>query len=198
MNIIIEHSSLSDEALLKETAAGDETAFRELVRRYQGTIVNLAYRYMNDLTDAEDAAAEIFFKVWKYAARFKGNAKFSTWCYRIGINTCLNVKRKKKTVPYTASLDELRPTEEGEMKTEVADTPRYQPETAVQNSDQAAKVRTALNQLPPQQKMAFTLCWFEGHSYKEIAELMELSVSAVESLLFRAKDNLKKMLQPMK
>jgi RNA polymerase sigma-70 factor (ECF subfamily) len=192
--IMEEQFPINDESLLKKTAGGDETAFRELVQRYQGAMVNLAYRYTNNLSDAEDVAAEIFFRVWKYAAHFKGNAKFSTWCYRIGINTCLNHKRKKNTVPYTASLDECQPTDEGELKREVADTASLQPETAAQDSERTAEVRAALDRLPPQQKMAFTLCWFEERSYKEIAELMELSVSAVESLLFRAKDSLRKKL----
>lgn len=184
---------LSDESLLAASAGGDETAFEELVRRYQGRMIGLACRYTGDHAAGEDLAAEIFLKIWKNAARFKGEASFSTWSYRIAVNTCLNYKRGGAGSG-TVSLDEDIESEDGPVKRELPEPARYQPDQALQDAERAAAVRQALDRLPPQQKTAFVLCWFEERSYREIAEAMQVSVGAVESLLFRAKERLKKFL----
>jgi RNA polymerase sigma-70 factor (ECF subfamily) len=189
------NQQFSDETLIKAVADGDEAAFADLVRRYEQRILNLAYRYVNSAAEAEDIAADVFFKTWKHAADFRRNAKFSTWIYRIAVNTCLNYRRDKAASSFrTDSLDKPVPTEDGELPREIAEPAAYQPEHALQNAERRAAVRRALDALAPQQKIAFMLCHFEGKAYREIAEIMGISVSAVESLLFRAKENIRKAL----
>jgi RNA polymerase sigma-70 factor (ECF subfamily) len=187
----------TDESLLIEVALGDESAFEELVRRYESRVINLAYRYVHDADTAEDMAAEVFFRIWKYASRFRGTAKFSTWCYRIVVNLCLNYRESVKSNPRLECIDETITTQEGEFKRELPEPPIFQPEVALHFNERKLLVRGAIDRLPPQQKMAFILSWFEGYSYKEIAEIMELSVPAVESLLFRAKENIRKTIAPL-
>jgi len=184
----------SDETLLQQASGGDETAFEELVRRYQGGVINLIYRYVHDANDAEDLAAEVFFRIWKYASQFKGKSKFSTWCYRIAVNVCLNHRKAAATRPLFEYIDATINTEEGEWKKEIPEPGHTQPENTAQAGERDASVSAAVNALPPQQRMAFILSWFEGRSYKEIADIMEVSLGAIESLLFRAKENLRKQL----
>lgn len=83
----------TDEFLIERIAAGNESAFEELVQRHQVKVLNLIYYFLNDRWEAEDTAQEVFLKVWKNASKFKGISKFSTWLYRIVINSCLNYKR---------------------------------------------------------------------------------------------------------
>jgi RNA polymerase sigma-70 factor (ECF subfamily) len=189
---------MNDETLLAQAAQGDEAAFAELVGRYQNKIFTLVYRFVPDADAAEDIAAEVFFRVWKYAARFNGDARFSTWCYRIAVNTCLNHRKAGRAAPVIEYLDRIFAGDDGDYTREFPEPPRAQPDVAAQSTERDTLIRQAVAALAPQQRMAFVLSWFEGNSYAEIAAIMELSVPAVESLLFRAKENLKKRLAPLR
>jgi RNA polymerase sigma-70 factor (ECF subfamily) len=176
----------SDLELLALTAAGDQPAFEQLVLRHQGNVFNLAYRFTRNRQDAEDLAQEVFFKVWKYARTFKGRSAFSTWLYRLAVNTCLNYRQKKKIAPESMPL--------------LVD---FAAETAAAGAEIMIRERQnlldkALNVLPARQRMALILANFEDKSYEEIAAVMEVSISAVETLLFRARQNLAVILRPLK
>lgn len=176
----------SDLELLVLTAAGDQAAFEQLVLCYQNKIFNLAYRYSRDRQDSEELAQEVFLKVWKYARTFKGKSAFSTWLYRLAVNTCLNYRQKKKIVP------ELLPL--------LGD---FAAETNSVGAEMIARERQdlldkAMDALPTRQKLALILANFEGRSYEEIAVIMEASIAAVETLLFRARQNLGARLRPLK
>jgi len=176
----------SDLELLALTAAGDQAAFAQLVRSHQSRVLNLIYRFTRDRQDAEDLAQEIFFKVWKNARSFRGRSAFSTWLYRLAVNTCLNYRQKKKNEPEPLPLLgdlEAQTTTAGE---------------AIVNRERKSLLDKALNALPARQKMALILANFEGKSYEEIAVIMEVSISAVETLLFRARQNLAAILKPLK
>lgn len=176
----------SDRELLDLTAAGDQAAFAMLVRRHQSRVLNLAYRFSRDRQDAEDLAQEVFFKVWRHARSFRGQSAFSTWLYRLTVNTCLNFRQRKKTRPeslqLTADLESMAETAAAGLE-------------ARQWQDLLSQAMAAL---PARQKMALILAGFEGKSYEEIAAVMEISVPAVESLLFRARRNLAATLRPLK
>ncbi len=170
-----------DNRLIELVAGGDEQAFEQLVRRYQQAVFNTIYRYTGRQDDVQDLAQEIFIKVWRNAAKFKGKSKFSTWLYRITANHCINYRRKNRR--QHLSLDEL--TEKGRT-----------PESLKVESDPEQRrnvelVRKAVDELPDRQRMALVLAHFEGRSYKEIAEIMGISTSAVESLIFRARSALR-------
>jgi RNA polymerase sigma-70 factor (ECF subfamily) len=175
-----------DVELLALTAAGDQAAFAELVRSHQSRVFNMAYRFSRDRQDAEDLTQEVFLKVWKYAQTFKGKSAFSTWLYRLAVNTCLNDRQKKKIDPEPLPLL-------GEF---AAETNAAGAEIITRERENL--LNKALNGLPVRQKMALILANFEGKSYEEIAAVMEVSVSAVETLLFRARQNLAGILRPLK
>lgn len=176
----------SDPELLALTAAGDQAAFERLVLRHQDKIFNLAYRFSRDRQDSEELAQEVFLKVWKYARTFKGRAAFSTWLYRLAVNTCLNFRQKKKIAPEPLPL----PGDFAGTADEAG--------AAIVARERENALNRALNALPPRQRLAIILANFEGRSYEEIAGLMDVSVAAIETLLFRARQNLAVTLRPLK
>ncbi len=176
----------SDLELLARIAAGDQDAFARLVRCHQGNVFNLAYRFSRDPQDAEELAQEIFFKVWRHARSFKGQAAFGTWLYRLAVNTCLNYRKKKKNRPESLPLLGDLAGASDAAGTEIIAREREK------------ILDQAVNALPVRQKMVLILANFESKSYEEIATIMNISVSAVETLLFRARQNLGKILKSLK
>ncbi|MBD3285199.1 sigma-70 family RNA polymerase sigma factor [candidate division WOR-3 bacterium] len=174
-----------DARLVELTKDGDTDAFEELVKRYQRQVLSTAYRYVGDASAAEDLAQEVFIKVWEKAGAFKGRSRFSTWLYRIVVNHCLNYQDKRKR-RRTVDLDER-----------IADNAEGVQER-IERNRKVQIVRDAVSRLPERQRIALILSRFEGHSYAEIARIMKTSLSSVESLIFRAKDNLKKTLSPLR
>ena len=175
----------ADATLIAAVAAGDANAFEELVRKYERPVLSTAYRYLGDRAAAEDVAQEIFLKVWRRARSFKGKSSFSTWLYRIAVNQCLNLRAKRQR-RRAKPLDER-----------VADA-RPGPAERQEREARSRLVREAVAGLPRKQRMALILSKFEGHSYKEIAHIMGVSLASVESLIFRAKRNLKETLLPLR
>lgn len=173
-----------DLALLHRAAAGDQAAFATLVRRHQDRVFGLAFRFSRDRQDAEDLAQEIFFKVWRHARSFRGDAEFATWLYRLALNTCLNFKQRQGARPTSQPL-------EGDVA--AADLPAGDRLVA---ADRDARLKKALASLPARQRMALALASFSDRSYEEIAAAMGVSVPAVESLLFRSRKRLAAILRP--
>ncbi|OQP56222.1 RNA polymerase sigma factor [Niastella populi] len=178
--------------LIQQLRAGDEQAFKSLVTNYQDLVYNTALGVVQNSEDAEDVAQEVFIQVFRSIDQFKGDARLSTWIYRITTTKALDhirSRKRKKRFAFITSLfgpnDEL-----------VHDPVDFQhPGVALDRKEQAALLFQMINQLPENQKVAFTLHKTEELSYQEIADVMELSVSAVESLLFRARQNLRKLLE---
>jgi RNA polymerase sigma-70 factor (ECF subfamily) len=174
----------TDEHLISLATHGDEQAFERIVSKYQQAVFNTIYRYTGSQDDVQDLAQEIFIKVWRNAAKFKGKSKFSTWLYRIVANHCINYRRRRRQ--QHVSLDEL--TEKGQTPESL----KVQPDWAERK--RAENVRTAVSELPERQRLALVLSQFEDKSYREIAEIMKVSLSSVESLIFRARRTLRKKL----
>ncbi len=178
----------SDAELIQQVAQGDENAFEQLVKKYEHAVFNIIYRHIGNYTDVEDLAQEVFIKVWRHAKSFRGESKFSTWLYRIVVNHCLNYRSKHKQTP--VSLDEMVEKEKIPESLIV--------EVDFERRQKAKIVRRAVDELPERQRIALILSKFEGKSYKEIAQIMGVSLSEVESLIFRAKETLKKKLLLLK
>lgn len=176
-------SEQSDEALLALFAKGDQSAARSLTMRLLPSIYALARRMLNDTAEAEDVAQEAMIKLWKIAPDWRsGDAKISTWLYRISANLCIDQLRKRRTVGL-------------ENAPETADqTPSV--ETVLIANDRATALRLAMNQLPDRQRLALELRHFQELSNPEIAEVLQTSVEAVESLLSRGKRGLASILAP--
>lgn len=182
----VSYTGGSDEELVRAVVSGDETAFEQLVRKYKNAVFNTIYRYIGYYDDVEDIAQEVFIKVWHKAGTFKGRSKFSTWLYRIVVNECLGYRRKHRQTP--VSLDGLA---DAGITPKSLTTDIHSDEKA-----QAKVVRKSIRELPQRQRLALVLSHYDGYSYKEIAEIMKVSVSSVESLIYRAKQSLKEKLAP--
>jgi RNA polymerase sigma-70 factor (ECF subfamily) len=183
---------LNELELIQQLRAGDEQAFKSLVANYQDMVYNTALGIVQNSEDAEDVAQEVFIQVYRSIDQFKGDARLSTWIYRITTTKALDhirSRRRKKRFAFITSL--FGPNDE--LVHEPVDF--QHPGVALDRKEQAALLFRMIEQLPENQKVAFTLHKTEDLSYQEIAEVMKLSVSAVESLLFRARQNLRKLLE---
>lgn len=169
-------------ALARSAQAGDLTAFEELVRRHQRGLFGYLYRMCGNPADAEEMAQQAMVKAWKGLAGFRGASSFKTWLYRIATNLCINrATRRKPMVQLPENLPAAATSEPAEVYA------REQRVTAV---------RDALDRLPADQRAALVMVEFQEMSYRETAAALGRSVRAVDSLLFRARANLRKLLEP--
>lgn len=172
--------------LLKQ---GSESAFRQLVDEHQNMVFRTCLGIVHDSDDADDVTQEVFIEAFQSITKFRSDAKLSTWLYRIAINKALNFIRDNKRNRLLQSLGLKRmpdiPDEEHSFD---------QPFEALQQQQRKKIMDAAIDSLPENQRTAFVLNKFEDLSYKEIAEIMSVSLSSVESLIFRAKQNLQKKL----
>jgi len=183
---------LNEHELIQGLRNGDETAFRFLVENYQDRIYNTALGIVNNAEDAEDVAQEVFIQVHRSIGSFKGESKLSTWMYRIATTRALDLLRSRKSKKRFGMLQRLF----GEGNEPMVEIPDFNhPGVAMDRKENAAKLFRAIGQLPENQKTAFTLHKLEDLSYQEISEVMKTSVPAVESLMHRARQNLKKILE---
>ncbi len=158
--------------------------FDMIVNEYQDKVYNTCLGFLKNEADAEDTAQEVFFRIYKSQGTFRGDASLSTWIYRITVNKCLEGIRKRKK----HNRDENYETLADQLPTTDA---FYHPGVALENKERGAVLFAAMESLPEAQKIAFTLAKVEGLSYEEIAAIMEKTVSSVESLLHRARLNLR-------
>lgn len=182
--------TVDDQILMERLKRGDQEALGILVNRHRQSILNLSYRYVGNQDDAEEVAQDVFINLYRSAERYKPRGKLTTYLYRITVNLSLNKIRDRKVKRYL-SLHQL-------MEKETALThedEESRPDRHLENKELAGEIRKALDSLPASQRTAVILKRFQGLSYGEIAEIMECSVSAVESRLHRAKLALQKKLQ---
>jgi RNA polymerase sigma-70 factor (ECF subfamily) len=174
----------SDEHLMIRAGTGDRAACELLVGRHLGRVVGFAQRTLGNRSDAEDAAQDVFLRVWAAAPRWKrGAARFTTWLYRVAMNVCLDRLQKKRE-----SLGDDLP--------ELSD-PRPEPSHAVADAEVARHVDAAVASLPATQRIAVTLCHYQGLSNGEAAEVIGVSVEALESILARGRRAIRAQLQPI-
>ena len=179
-----EDADKKDVELMLKVQNGDDNAFEKIVERHQKWIINLAYKYIGNSTEAEDIAQEIFIKIYKARKRYKPTAKFTTWLHTIAVNVCLNSIRGRKNDP------NIHIVEDDILKSDKA----VEPSKDMENAEISSAVKAAIDALPENQRLAVILTRYEDMSYDEAAEVMNTSVEALKSLLFRAKDNLKERL----
>jgi RNA polymerase sigma-70 factor (ECF subfamily) len=176
----------NDAELMQRTATGDVRAFDALVRRHLPRAIRMARHILGSSSDAEDIAQESFLRIWKHAADWRSaeeaGALFTTWLYRVVLNLCIDLKRKRTF----SSLDDVP---------EPVDA-RGNAETNLHRRQQSERVRRAIGALPERQRAAFVLCFYEERSNKEAADILGVSLKAVESLLVRARKQLQRDLLP--
>ncbi len=179
-----------DIRLMRLVAEGDTTAFEKLVERHQALVAGTVARMLSSNSDVEDIAQQVFVRVWKSAGRYVARAKFTTWLLKITRNLVFNEMRRAKRHPRVPAQIEPE-SEEMPLKDEATATPDA---TLLQAELQSA-IETAITLLPETQRMALVLRRYEELSYEEISDVLDLSVSAVKSLLFRARTELRERLR---
>lgn len=173
---------------------GDISAFGALFDRYKTRIVNYCHRFTNDRDAAEDLAQEVFLRVHRSASRYKPEAAFSTWIFKIATNVCLNELRKPK-YRYTAESMDTPKTGGDDPPMEIADEQSVGPEAAAERKELDDRVRRAIAKLPPKQRAAVLLRIYDGFSYEEIAKQIGKSEKSVKALIHRGRNALKEELK---
>jgi RNA polymerase sigma-70 factor (ECF subfamily) len=181
----MENELPSDTELMARLGRGDRAALGTLAERYQSRVLALAYRLLGDWHRAEDVSQETFLRLGQAAGKYEPRAKFTTWLYRIVHNLSMDQQRKTRNAP--VSLEDAQ--SEGAAAAAAQDSP-------AQMRELAEAVRTAIGELSERQRRVIILHRYEGLSHEEICEVTGWSQLAVESLLVRAYENLRKKLTP--
>ena len=166
-------------------AAGDDEAFVRLYRKYRDRMVSFSRRLLGDVAQAEEAAQDVFLKLYDARQRYQPTSRFSTFLYRIATNHCLNLRARH----------DHRLTDRGVIAEEHAQVAASQSE-AVADGELRAALTAALTRLPERQRAALVLCHHEGLSYQEAATAVGVSVSAIKSLVHRARESMSEMMRP--
>lgn len=162
--------------------------FKEIVDNYKIMVTNTCYGFVHSIDDADDLAQDVFIEVWKKFDTFRRESKISTWIYRIAVNKSLNYLRQKKKNSVMCALETIKDSLFN------CNIDSYIEEKE-DNDIKINLIHKAIAKLPERQKSAFVLFHYEGLDYKEIADITNTTVSSVESLLFRARTNVKKYLK---
>lgn len=180
---------MEEAKIIEHLKNDDKFIYKYVYDQYVRMVFNVCLKMSGSKEEAEDAAQEVFIKVFNSINSFRADSKLSTWIYRIAVNICINRQRRKKIINFL-SLD-FWVEEKGELG---MDSDSKTPGEQLEKSETQEIVQTAINTLPAKQKTALILSRYEEKTYKEIAKIMGVSLSSVESLLFRAKENLAKKL----
>lgn len=182
-----ERHVLPDEELVRAFLEGDREAFEELVRRYHPVVLNMACRLLGNRNDAADVCQEVFILLLRKLGSFRGEAKFSTWLYRVSLNACHDhARRSRRHVSLSESPGEDMP----EMEQLLPDEGLEGPEESMEREEVRRRVQEAIRRLPPKFKEVVYLHDISGYNYKEVAEILDINLGTVKSRLNRARARL--------
>ncbi len=181
----------NDSELITKLQQRDERAFVQLINHYKDMVIRLAYGFLQDYQEAEDIMQEVFVAVYENIIHFRKESNLKTWIYRITINKSINQKRKMKWKNMVNRIEDYF-----FYVNKITDS--SSPQKILLQNEQSQAIEKALAQLPENQRIAFVLHKYEDIPHAEIAQIMNLSIPAVESLIHRAKLNLQKFLHYMK
>jgi RNA polymerase sigma factor (sigma-70 family) len=179
--------------VLHRIASGEREALRLLYDTFKTRVFNTALSYVREASDAEEVTQDVFVDIWKGAAKFGGASQVSTWIYRITVNRSLDVLRHRRRKKRTATILRLFNPQSGKLEHDASDF--IHPGIELERQEEAKYLFAAIDELPDKQKTAFVLSIIEDLPQKEVADIMGLTVGAVESLLQRAKGNLRKVIE---
>ncbi len=179
-----------DVRLMRLVGRGDTTAFEELIERHQSLVTGTVARMLGSNSDVEDIAQQVFIRVWKSARRYVPRAKFTTWLLKITRNLVFNELRRSKRRGHVPLQSEPGAEDHHPLKDEANPAP----DASLLEAELQREIEEAIVQLPDSQRMALVLRRYEQLSYEQIAEVLDLSVPAVKSVLFRARTELRSRL----
>ena len=180
---------MGESELINGIQQGDRLAFRTMVESYQQMVVNTCLGIVHIRADAEDLSQDVFLEVFRNAENFRGEAQLSTWLYRIAVNRSLNHMRNNKRKRFWQTIEETFIGGRNSNR-EISEHRSDQPDDRITNDQRKEMLHKVIDNLPEKQRVAFTLNKYEDLSYTQIAEIMEVSLASVESLIHRAKKNL--------
>ena len=180
---------MENDVLVQRAKQGNMEALEELLQRHEKIVYYIVLRTMGAGEDVKDISQEVFLKAYRNLSKFDGKSTFSTWIYRIAVNTCIDEMRKRKG-KQTYSLDAELEQEDGNYQRQFADTADT-PEQSLIRQELRQEVVTALEQLSPEHKTALVLREMQGFSYEEISEITQTPLGTVKSRISRAKIQLK-------
>jgi RNA polymerase sigma-70 factor (ECF subfamily) len=176
---------MDDEELISGIARGNNSDFELLIKKYQPNVFRTAMALVHSREDAEEITQDVFVKVYRSLENFRGKARFSTWLYRVSLNTALNYLKARKRKHFWSGLSGLFNQQSNEKNAE----------TVLTEKAEASVIRKAIDGLPSKQRLVFILLKYEELPQKEVAQILKISEGAVEQLVIRAKTNLKKELE---
>lgn len=183
-------------AWMLELQAGDASAFERIVSEYQDTVHRLLYRYTGRHEGVEDLAQEVFLRVYRARDRYRVEARFQTWLFRIIYNLCVN-ETKSRRLRRAASLEAPAGVDDESRLRDLLSDPREGvPLERLEREETAKRLRESLSEIPAQQRAAMALYQYRGLSLREIADVMGTTEKAVKSLLARARENLREKMAP--
>ena len=182
---------MTDREMIAQCKKGDREAFNKLMETYQKQVFNISYGMLSDYEDASDATQEVFVKVWRSIAGFKGESSFTTWLYRISANVCNDILRKRQRRGMTVSLD----ADDGD-KNPLSELPSESPtpEESLEVNERQRLVRMAIDSLSDEYKTVIILSDLQQLSYEEVANVLKIPTGTVKSRLNRARNALRKKL----
>jgi RNA polymerase sigma-70 factor, ECF subfamily len=178
-----------DQIFIKSLKSGDKIAFRTLVKTYQHQVLSTCYQFLKNTEDAEDTAQEVFIEVYRSIHHFKEESSLKTWIYRISINKSLDTLRRKKRKKRISQLIPILSI--GKAWTETIPDNSKTAQEELETAEKFKLLEYALQKLPEKQRIAITLSKYEELTSSEISNVMNISQGAVESLIHRAKQNIK-------
>ncbi|RYV01163.1 RNA polymerase sigma factor RpoE [Shewanella sp. OPT22] len=184
----------NDQIIIERVQQGDKQAYNLLVQKYQSKVLSLISRFVRNQADAADVAQEAFIKAYRALPNFRGESAFYTWLYRIAVNTAKNylVSQGRKAPANDVDAEEAEYYDGSDALKEFAS-----PERLLLSSEMKKVIFDTLETLPEELRMALTLRELEGMSYEDIANIMECPVGTVRSRIFRAREAIDKVLQPL-
>jgi RNA polymerase sigma-70 factor (ECF subfamily) len=188
---------LKDNKILSDINKNQEITFEEVYSDCSPKILNLAFRFTSDEEQARDLTQDIFIKVFQNLKNFKGDSSMFTWVYRIAVNHILNFLKKEKRRKYIQLIDQNVKEafmDEAKSRTSINNNPS--PAQLLEDEERNKIVKSFIEELTPKYRVPFTLFKYEGMSYKEIAESLQISLSAVETRIHRARKQLISKLEP--
>ena len=188
---------LNDTDLIIQAQKGDQSAFEELVYRYDRSVLSIALKYSVNEDDAKDLYQEVFIRVYKGLKNFRFQSEFSTWLFRVTTNVCLTYKNRSKHHLRVSINNEFDDDENEFTKKEEIAYEDSSPEEISAAADLGEIVNAAVESLSPKQRMTFILKHYEGYKIREIAEMMNCKEGTVKKYLFDAVKNLRKKLTPV-
>lgn len=184
---------IDDDELIQRISKKEQTAFEQLVKRYQSMVLNICYGFIGDYHQAEETAQDVFVQIYKKAGSFRHESKVSTWIYRIAVNLSLNSIRRNKRLMWIKNIG-FSPLDESQAEKIPIGVQIDEPAALLEQKESKRILRSAVDHLPHKQRTAFILNQFEGLSAEEISKILKVPINAVEVRIHRAKRKLQSVL----